>query len=139
LLPNAFYYFVPPLEKLAVYNLESYKIYPVAQYWFDYPKDEVKAISLHLQKGILMFFPALFGVMNLIYLWALFSLIRAGKFKTEAGHLKVVVLLFTCLLLVNAAFGILASPLVFRYQVFPMVLLIIFLGLLIERLELKDK
>lgn len=139
ILPNALNYWLPPIEKLSVYNLGSYRVYPIAQYWFDYPKDEVRAVSLNAQKAILMFFPALFGALNFIFLWAFFSLLRGGKFKAQTQGFKTVLLLVTCLLLVNAAFGILASPIVFRYLVFPMVLLIIFSGVVIEKLELSDK
>ncbi|WP_143059244.1 hypothetical protein [Chitinophaga arvensicola] len=139
IFPNFGNYWVPPLEKLEVYNLGSNKVSSIAGYWFDYPSSNVRVGSATVQKVILGLFPVLFGGLNFLYLITLIGVIRTGKLKTTSQSLKLGILLFTCLLIANAAFGILASPIVFRYMAFPMVILIIFSGVLMEKLDLNEK
>ncbi|MGN7706817.1 hypothetical protein [Chryseobacterium sp. 22543] len=135
LLPNTYCYFVPPLEKLEVYNLGSYSVFPIAAYWFEYPRVQIKAVSLHAQRGILFAFPGIFGALNLFFLWMVINWCRDGKIRQRCPGLGKVLLVVISLVLVNGCFSILASPIVLRYQIFPMILLLIFSTLLAEKME----
>lgn len=138
LLPNTYAYFVPPLEKLEVYNLESYSIFPIAAYWFEYPHVQIRAISLHAQKGILFIFPGLFGALDLFLLWMVIRWYKDQRLRRQSPELGKIVIVMVALLLCNAGFSILASPIVLRYQVFPMVLLLTFSALLAEKMDWGD-
>lgn len=133
LLPNSFNYCFPPLEKLEVYNLGTTEVYPLAAQWFHYKDTHVTAISMKIQGALLVLFPGLFFVVNICFIWILIIWI---KNKPAAPLFGQALLLTTLLLLANTGFSILASPIVFRYQVFPMILCFSFSLLMAERLKL---
>ncbi|MBC9932040.1 hypothetical protein [Chitinophaga qingshengii] len=136
LLPNTFNYFVPPLEKLSEYNLGSYSVSPVARYWFHYHSKQLSSVaSIGAQKALLFFFPILFGLLNLIFLGLIFKWFVSTTRKTAARPYRDSQLLVLITLVVNAGFGILASPIVFRYQVFPMIVCFIFISILADKLK----
>jgi hypothetical protein len=134
-LPNTVNYCFPPLEKLEIYNLGTTEVYPLAAQWFDYKDTHVRAISMNIQGAILLLFPGLFFVMNICFLWILVTWVRNRQRQKEA-LLAQALLLIALLLAANAGFSILASPIVFRYQIFPMMLSFSFSLLAAEKLKL---
>jgi hypothetical protein len=134
LLPNALNYCLPPLEKLQVYNLGSDEVSPIAGYWFHYPGTKVKVVSNTIQGAILLLFPAIFLVINLLFIAILITWIKKQWRKSNEHDFKYALILMVVLLFINGAFSILASPIVFRYQVFPMMICFSFLMLLAEKL-----
>jgi hypothetical protein len=137
LFPNVINYFIPPLEKLEIYNLGDLAVSPIAQYWFDYPSTKVKAVSTTIQGWILFIFPILFMVINFLVLassvWLLTRCLKYRKYDLE-----IPLALIGPLFLANAAFSILASPIVFRYQVFPMILCFVFSFIIIDKMDVAD-
>ncbi|MGO4291953.1 hypothetical protein [Chitinophaga sp. RAB17] len=136
LLPNALNYCSPPLEKLERYNLGQEEVYPMAARWFHYPSTRVKAISLEIQGAILMLFPGLFLVVNLLFIWTLILWIKSRHTRAKDKSFQHALLIISLLVLANCGFSILASPIVFRYQVFPMTLFFSFSLLMAGRLDL---
>ncbi|PSL48216.1 dolichyl-phosphate-mannose-protein mannosyltransferase [Chitinophaga niastensis] len=139
LLPNALNYCLPPLEKLEVYNTGSDNVSATASSWFHYPGTKVKVVSGTIQGAILLLCPAIFLVINLLFLGSLVVWIKTKWRKSNEPDFKYALLLMVALLVVNAAFSVMASPIVFRYQVFPMMICFSFLMLLIEKLEVLEK
>ncbi|NLR66538.1 hypothetical protein HGH92_19670 [Chitinophaga varians] len=136
LLPNTLNYFVPPLEKLSEYNLGSYHVSGTAVYWFHYPSKELSSVaSINAQKALLFFFPFIFGLLNLAFLGLIVKWAVSATRKAADRPYRDSLLLVFVTLLVNAGFGILASPIVFRYQVFPMILCFLFISVLIDKLK----
>ncbi|MBO9730206.1 MAG: hypothetical protein J7623_16320 [Chitinophaga sp.] len=133
LLPNAINYCFPPLEKLEIYNLGNIEVYPLAAQWFHYRDTHVTAISPNIQGAILLLFPGIFFVLNICFIWVLVIWI---KNRQNESLFNRSLLLVTLLLFTNAGFSILASPIVFRYQVFPMILCLSFSLLIAEKLKL---
>ncbi|RFS26569.1 hypothetical protein DVR12_01930 [Chitinophaga silvatica] len=135
LLPNTLNYFLPPLEKLKVYNLGSNMVPTSVTNWFHYPSQEVRAISWTIQDKILLLFPAIFMAINLFGAIILGSWI-SNRHKLATDHLfNKSLWLIVVLLVINCGFSILASPIVFRYQVFPMIICLSFMLLMIEKLR----
>lgn len=135
LLPNTFNYFIPPLEKLEVYNLGEDKVSGIAVRWFHYPSNKVKAISMNAQGIILLIFPAIFLSLNFFFCWTLVYWIRTASTRKSDPAFKYALLIITILLIVNAAFSILASPIVFRYLVLPMMLCFSFTLLMTDKMK----
>ncbi|MFY0256351.1 hypothetical protein ACDQ55_20625 [Chitinophaga sp. 30R24] len=135
LLPNTLNYALPPLEKLEIYNLGQDKVAPIAAQWFHYPDTQVSAVSIKIQGVILLIFPSLFLIINLFFIWTLLRWIQFKRIRPQEIPFKQALLILILLLTVNAGFSILASPIVFRYQIFPMLLCFSFTITMIGKLE----
>jgi hypothetical protein len=136
LLPNTLNYCFPPLEKLEVYNLGQKEVYPLAAAWFHYRSTTIKAISLDVQGIILLIFPSLFLITNIFFVWTLILWIKTRCTGAENNSFKKMLFLITLLLLTNGVFSILSSPIVLRYQVFPMIICYSFALLIAGKIDM---
>jgi hypothetical protein len=137
LLLNARHYFLPPLEKLSVYNLESDKIDPLAAKWFDYPRNTVTAASYDAQGYVLYIFPILFLIGHLYLAWCIVSMVLLKKLDSLDPLLKRAFFLMLSFLFLNFCFCVFATIIVFRYEFVPMVILFSTLFLQIDALADK--
>ena len=136
-LMNAKNYFVPPLEKLEVYNLGEDKVWPVAQRWFDYKTPVVTCASKDVQGSILFLYPAIFLIVNLYLIGLVVWYVVSKKYKLATRKFNFTILLTVAFLVMNFLFCITATILVFRYEFFPMIICLSFSLLLSEVFELK--
>jgi len=136
LLVNTKNYFLPPLEKLEIYNLGSNEIWPIAAYWFDFHSLKVTCVSKTLQGTLLFIYTVVFAILNLYFVVALTLFIKKRIWKTCAKVLNYTILIVAGFLLLNFLFSVFANIIVIRYQVFPMILLLAFMMLLTDQLEL---
>jgi len=136
LLINTKNYFLPPLEKLEIYNLGMNEMWPIGAYWFGYPSLKVTSVSKTLQGTILMVYTALFAILNLYFTIALFLYVRRGAWKKSTKIFNYSIALVTGFLLLNFVFSVFANIIVIRYQVYPMILLLTFMMLLTDQVEL---
>jgi len=136
MLLNAKNYFLPPLEKLDLYNLGMDSVFPIAQYWFHFKSPKIHCISNGLQGTLLFAFPPLFLLINSYILWSLATYWIHKKNKNTDAALTRAIALVGTFWIANFCFCVFATILVFRYQVFPMLLYFSFSLLF---LELPDK
>jgi hypothetical protein len=136
LLVNSKNYFIPPLEKLEVYNLGEDAMWPEAQEWFEYASPKIWSISKQLQGTVLALFPVFFLVLNIYYAIGLALFIRRGGFKKTSRIVQYSVGAITVFLALNAAFSIFANIIVIRYQIFPMLVLLVIAMLLTDYVEI---
>ena len=138
LLVNTKNYFIPPLEKLEIYNLGLDEIWPMGQFWFHYPGSKIRSISKELQGTLLALFPMLFLVLNLYFAIGLYLFIRRGGFKKVAKNIRYTVLFITIFLALNFVFSVFANIIVIRYQIFPMLIFLTYSMLLTDYLEVPS-
>jgi hypothetical protein len=126
LWPSSKTYFLPPLEVLSAYNEGVDTVGSVATQWFNYSGPRVGCTCKQLQEPLLRPFPVLFLFSNIWFaLTVLFFFTAVPRQHMPAHRARLAWLaLFFCS--INAGFNIFASPCVFRYQVFPMLLLVCF-------------
>jgi hypothetical protein len=136
LLVNTKNYFIPPLEKLEIYNLGQDSMWEEGQFWFQYPSPKVRSISKELQGTVLGLFPALFLILNIYYAVGLFLFIRRSGFKKTSPAVRYTILTITTFLALNAAFSIFANIIVIRYEIFPMLVFLTFAMMLTDFLEI---
>jgi len=136
LLVNTKNYFLPPLEKLEIYNLGMDEMWPIGAYWFHYPNLKVTSISKTLQGTILFVYTVLFAILNLYFTVALCLYIRRRAWKKAARSFNYTIALITGFMLLNFVFSVFANIIVIRYQVYPMIILLAFMMLLTDQLEL---
>jgi hypothetical protein len=136
LLVNTKNYFIPPLEKLEIYNLGEDSMWVEGQYWLNYSSPKVWSISKELQGTVLGLFPAFFLILNLYYAIALYLFVRRGGFRKASRIARLTVLTITTFLILNAGFSIFANIIVIRYEIFPMLVFLAFAMLLTDYVEI---
>lgn len=136
LLVNAKNYFIPPLEKLEIYNLGEDEMWLEGQNWFQYSSPRVWCISKELQGTVLALFPIFFLIVNIYYTIILYLFIRRGGFRKTSKITKYTIWVITTFLALNATFSIFANIIVIRYQIFPMLVFLFFAMLLTDYYEL---
>lgn len=136
LLVNTKNYFIPPLEKLEIYNLGEDSMWDWAQFWFRYPSPKVWSISKELQGTVLALFPIFFLILNIYYTIALVQFLRRGGLKKTDKMVRYTILVISTFLAINAAFSIFANIIVIRYEIFPMVVFLAFAMMLTDYIEL---
>jgi hypothetical protein len=125
ILPNAGVYFFPPLEKLEVYNMGKDTVREGAREWFGYRSIQVKSFDPEFQGHLLGSYPIFFLLFNVAMAAALVTFFVRGWHRSVNGSYRLAVLLLGFYWLVNMGFSILASPVVFRYQVLPMIVCLV--------------
>lgn len=131
LLPNTYNYFVPQLEQLAIYNKGLTRVNRSVRQWFDYPDNRVSAWFPKLQKFIVIPFQVFFACLNFSFLYYMIYFFFNKQQHIKETSLKRGVYLVIALYLVNMGFSIVASPIMLRYQMFPLVVLTTFACVLI--------
>jgi len=138
MLLNAKNYFLPPLEKLAIYNRAMDSMEIEAQDWFDYKTPNLEVVSVDLQQKIFFIYPTLFLLINLYFLACLAWFITRKIYREPSLVINSTIILASALLFINFGFSVFATINVFRYQVFPMVICTGYLLLLAERIYAKE-
>jgi hypothetical protein len=128
-IPNLINYLKPPLEKLELYNLGNDTVNSLPMQWFDLPGPKVHAISQTLQGSILFLYPSIFFALNVLFVIGLIKNVKNGV-KSDL-HQKTFNAL-SLFLVANVGFCIVATIIVFRYEIFPMVVLVLTLLLLLD-------
>jgi hypothetical protein len=136
LMVNTKNYFIPPLEKLEVYNLGGDEMWQAGQYWFHYKSPKVWSISKGLQGIILGLFPIFFLILNLYYAVGFYLFLRRGGLRRISRNFVYPLLIITGFLALNAAFSIFANIIVIRYEIFPMIVFLAFAMLLTDYSEI---
>jgi len=121
ILLNTKNYFLPPLEKLSVYNLGVDNVPVVVQEWFDYKTPDVWCVSNKIQKYILYILPPAFLFVNILYAATLIGFVVKKRYAKSGNIFNSAMIVLFLLIFLNFLFTVLATINVFRYQVFPMV------------------
>ena len=136
LWPNVLNYSVPPFEFLSMYNMKVDSVGQLAKDWFGYKSLRVKSYSKDIK--VVSIYPAMVAIINILFLGGLIGFVVVKGFRIATRNfVKVLVLIFV-VWLANFCFSIMASPIVLRYQLFPMVLIFSVGVLLVEFISKVD-
>lgn len=135
LLLNTKNYFLPHLEKFKTYNLEEDVIEDPAIKWFDYPTSEVHAVSKYLQGELFYVYPIMFMILNIFFIGHICWFLLKSRFRKLEVFFRNSLIFVSLFLGFNFAFSVFATPVVLRYQVIPMVILLAFTLLLMEKVS----
>ncbi|MHA4811794.1 NAD(P)/FAD-dependent oxidoreductase [Flavitalea flava] len=119
MFPNAIKFAVPPSEFLGMYNMGGDSVGMFAKNWFHYKSQRVKANNK--KAGPILFtewYPVFSALVNLLLLLHVVGLLILGGLKRTKGLPALLGVAIT-LWLLNTGFSVFASPIVLRYQVFP--------------------
>jgi len=126
MLMNSRNYFMPPLEKLQVYNMGESDMGSTGQKWFHYQNPDMWCISPTVQATVLAVFPFFFLLLNIYYAIGLFLFLRRGGFRKAPRTVQFTFGIITAFLALNAGFSIFANIIALRYQIFPMLVFLAF-------------
>ncbi|MDO6430716.1 NAD(P)/FAD-dependent oxidoreductase [Flavitalea sp. BT771] len=122
LLPNSVKYAVPPPEFLGVYNMGGDSVGQLAKNWFNYKTQKVRDHNnKNTRIAVAQVYPFVGTLVNVFLLICMAGLAAFTGFKQGDKGLYRLLYIMLFLWLLNMGFSIFASPIVLRYQVFPIV------------------
>lgn len=129
---NVLKYITPPLENLQLYNEGTDELDPRVRALFEYKGLRVRWFSKDFRITTLLLYPAFFALINValilcLLLWFLFK-----GYKVASRSFRLTVLIIATFWLINFAFSTFSSPIVFRHQIFAMMLYFTFALMLVE-------
>lgn len=122
LWPNLVRYYVPPVEFLDNYNMDMDVVEDMEKKWFRYPTEKIFTRTKDRHISYMFIYPYLLAAVNLLYVLGLIGFLALGGWKTSTRYYKNLLLLVLAIWCCNLGFSVLASPIVLRYQIFPMLL-----------------
>ena len=130
LLPNSVKYAVPPAEFLGIYNMGGDSVGKLAKEWFNYKTVRVREHNnKNARIGITGYYSIGSAIVNAFLLICIIGLAVFTGFRQGDKGLYRLLFMVSFLWVLNTGFSIFASPIVLRYQVFP-ILMSLTLGVL---------
>lgn len=134
LWPNVKNYFHPYLEKFGSYNIGKPEVWKPAVTWFNLKDNKVSLIpDINFQGRIFRPYPLIFMGLNIYFAICALFFLTDRKEKRHTNTFRLAVLLAVAFLVINFGFSVFATPVVLRYQVLPMIILLTFSLLLTEK------
>lgn len=130
LWPNMVNYYVPNTEFLGLNNMGSDSVQDMAKFWFHYKSSKITIRSKEI--GLAEVYPILLAVVNLLFVLSFLGFLILGGFKKASYFFTRTLLWFSFIWLSNFTFSVFASPIVMRYQVFPLTITLVWLVMLME-------
>ena len=135
LLPNAVKYAVPPTEFLGTYNMGGDSVKKLAKDWFNYKSQKVKDHNKKdAQIGATEWYPIFAAMVNILLIMGLIGMVFLNAIKWKEYGLPQLLGLVVLLWILNSGFSIFASPVVLRYQAFPILIFFTVAAILMERI-----
>lgn len=136
IFPNTIRYFAPPVEFLGLFNANNEKIDNIAVEFFQYKTKNYK-INLKNNK-VTAFYPVLNTAVNACFICCVIGFVVIGGLKSRNSSMKFLVVFSAIIWVVNMSFSILASPIVFRYEIFVLIIQLCISIVLIEKIYQSD-
>ncbi|MDR3712305.1 MAG: hypothetical protein P4L51_05780 [Puia sp.] len=138
ILLNTRNYFLPPLEKLEIYNQGEDDFSGIAQDWFGYKSSAIRVASKEAQGNLLAFFPYLFMIVNIYFIGSIVWWTARLRQNSNKKEIDAAVLLSVTFWALNFLFSVSATMIVIRYEVFPVITFLAFSLLMIEWLDKRE-
>ncbi|MBO9202820.1 MULTISPECIES: NAD(P)/FAD-dependent oxidoreductase [Niastella] len=124
IFPNLEKFFVPPPEFLETYNMGSDSVGKLAKEWFNYKSQEIikhNAIKYSKPKPT-QIYPIFSALVNVLLLICLAGMFVFNGFNKNNNDISKTLILILFLWILNITFSVFASPIVLRYQLFPLIM-----------------
>ena len=135
MLPNAVKFAVPPTEFLGMYNMNKENVDKLAKDWFNYKTQKVQD---HKKKPASMWetewYPIFSALVNVLLIMGLIGIVFLNALPWKEYGLPQLLGVVLVLWLLNSGFSIFASPVVLRYQAFPILVCFPVAAFLTERI-----
>lgn len=134
--PNIIRYYTPDAEFMLTYNMGKDSIDEIARFWFHYKTRKIHSTAKELP--IANTFPITLALINLSFVFSFLGFLWLGGYHDTNIPFRRVLLLTSIIWLANMAFSVLASPIVLRYQLFPLTFTLAFTVLLLAYIVRKS-
>ncbi|HMG67405.1 MAG TPA: hypothetical protein VK588_06960, partial [Chitinophagaceae bacterium] len=135
MLSNAVKYVVPPSEFLGTYNMGGDSVRKMAKDWFNYKSQKVKDHNKRNSPiAAVEWYPTFAAMANALLIIGVIGIVFLGGIKWKEHGLPQLLSLVVLFWLLNSGFSIFASPIVLRYQAFPILIFFTFALVLVERI-----
>jgi hypothetical protein len=132
LLPNLVKYYIPETEYMGNYNMGRDSVDAIAVTWFLLKSNKVHNRFRNNQIQTPEYFPIAFAICNVVFVICFLAFYLLNGF-IRSSHLTAKLLRVTSIILIcNMGFSVQVSPIVLSYQLFPMIVTIIFAILLLN-------
>jgi len=129
--PNFVKYYAPPAKFMGSYNLGNETVVPLIAQWFGWKNNKVHSYFKNKEIIIVEPFSIISAVVNLLFITCFITFASLGGLR-RCSPLSRQILLWTLMVwFVNMFFSVLSAPIELRYQLFPLIITIVFLGLLL--------
>jgi hypothetical protein len=129
--PNCLQYLHPPVEFLGYYNTGISTVPESAMKWFGYNNNQVRTRIKNGKASILLPYPHLVSITNLILFLMLLSYLLLKGWQYSPSFNKSIILA-GFVWITNAGFTVFTCPAELRFQTFPVTVTFIFSLLLID-------
>lgn len=130
--PNLINYWIPQTEFLGSYNMQTDTVHQIAVKWFHLKNNKVGTYSKSPTISITEYFSFLWTITNIVFVSSFMGFIFLQGFKHSNNYAKKILLYFLIVWIFNMLFSVIASPIVLRYQIFPLIVTFTFMILLIS-------
>lgn len=131
LWPNLQRYYAPPSYFMGVYNMGFSTIDPIAIKWFGLKNNTLYTRNKSKQIFIADTFSIIMPVINLIFVTSFLSFVFLGGFRNCPQNIKQI---FRCVIAIwvsNTLFSVFSAPIEIRYQLFPLIITLIWANLFV--------
>lgn len=135
ILPNAVKYAVPPSEFLGIYNMGGDSVAKLAKDWFNYKSRKI--VKEHNKKDSIAaveWYPIFAAVVNIVFVLGLIAMLLLNAVHWKEYGLPRLLALALLFWILNSAFSIFASPIVLRYQFFPLLVFFVMGTIFMEQI-----
>lgn len=120
--PNLKRYYAPPSYFMGMYNLGNTTVEPIAVSWFGWKSNSLSSHASNKKILIADIFTILTPIINVIFITSFLGFLNLREFKTCNKVIRQIIALTISIWLANTFFSVLTAPIELRYQLFPLVI-----------------
>jgi hypothetical protein len=120
--PNLVNYYVPKIEFVGLYNMGNSTIDNIGKQWFKLSDNKVNSRIWPVVLFINVLIPVLLALINWVFILGFIGFKWLRGFEMIEKYVKQIFILLLAFWISNIFFSVLSSPIVLRYQLFPMMI-----------------
>jgi len=129
--PNFLKYYAPPAKFMGTYNIGSDRVPIITAQWFGWKSTKVSSYLKDKKVQFTEAFSIISAVINLLYIICFAAFSWLGGLKKCVSYCRRILLGTLMIWGSNMFFSIFSAPIELRYQLFPLIITTVFLGLLL--------
>ncbi|WP_217602352.1 hypothetical protein [Chitinophaga sp. GbtcB8] len=126
LWPNLIRYYAPPPQFMEVYNMQRDSVPMATARWFGWRSNKITTYFKDRHILISQYFTALFAFINLFFVMGFVAFTCLGGLRRRRQVQQKILWWMLIVWLSNMCFSVIAAPIELRYQIFPMVITLVF-------------